>query len=422
MKSRPFPRRRFLKGLAIAPVGFAFSRLIAAEVATRAPQPASHGPIGRTVSVADEVKEYTDKETGARCMLLSGGGSDNVHLYFTSESFVEGSDRVVFGSNRTGKFQHYLLDIRAKKLTQLTEGENISPTKACLGLGGHLLYFDGPVLRSLKVDTLEDRDIYKVPDGYDPVLPTCTTKGDFIAFAYKEKRTVSTRTGVIYSDMAETFYQHPGCVIMRINTSNGTPVAVWGEHNWISHVLIHPTNPEQIVFCHEGGGLVSQRMFAVGVGSTSRKAKATPLFPMRDNEFTVHEYFTREGEVGFQYECEREGKMEYYNAFIRTDGTWIRTYKLPGPRPGHIQSNSTNTLAVGDRGFRNYEEKDGGNYMALMTHGNGIANLRRLCRYNPGPTQFSHGHPVFSRDDKWVIFNSRIGTKENVAMAEVGSI
>jgi hypothetical protein len=60
--------------------------------------------------------------------------------------------------------------------------------------------------------------------------------------------------------------------------------------------------------------------------------------------------------------------------------------------------------------------------MSLMTHNNGIANLRRLCRYTPGPTQFSHGHPVFSRDDKWVIFNSRIGTKENVAMAEVGSI
>ena len=421
MKARSFARRRFLRGLALAPAGLALSRLLAADAA-RSPQPASHGPIGRTFSVADEVKEYKDKETGARCRLLSGGGSDNVHLYFTSESFVEGSGRIVFGSNRTGKFQHYLLDIGAKKLTQLTDGENVYPTRACLGTGGHLLYFDGPALRSLKVDTLEDREIYRVPEGFDPVLPTCTTRGDFIAFAYKEKKSVSTRSGVIYSDMAETFYQHPGCVVMRVNTSNGQPVAVWGERNWISHVLIHPTDPDQIVFCHEGGGLVSQRMFFVKVGSTSRKAKSTPLFPMQEAEFTVHEYFTRQGEVGFQYEVQRDGKMEYYNAFIRTDGTWVRTYQLPGPRPGHIQSNSDNTLIVGDRGFRNYEEKDGGNYMSLMTHGNGIATLRRLCRYNPGPTQFSHGHPVFSRDDKWVIFNSRIGTKENVAMAEVGSI
>ena len=31
----------------------------------------------------------------------------------------------------------------------------------------------------------------------------------------------------------------------------------------------------------------------------------------RRGEFCVHEYFTREGEVGVQYEIEREGRMEY---------------------------------------------------------------------------------------------------------------
>lgn len=417
------PRRSFLKGLALAPAGLALSRALAAGTDGKAPQPASHGPLGRVFDVASEVKDYKDQETGARVMLLSGGGSDNVHLYFTSEGFVEGSDRVVFGSNRTGKFQLYVMDIRAKKLTQLTDGEDISPHRACLGLGGLVMYFDGSVLHTVKVDTLEDHDIYRVPEGFECELPTCTTKGDFVAFTYKEKRAVSTRTGVIYSDMAETFYQHPTCVIMRINTSTGQPVAVWGERNWISHVLIHPTDPERIVFCHEGGGLVAQRMFTVKVGgSTSHKAHATPLFPMADSEFTVHEYFTRQGEVGFQYEIEREGKMEYFNGFIRTDGSFVRTFRLPGPRPGHIQSNSDNTLVVGDRGFRSYEETDGGGFMSLMTHNNGMTNLRRLCRFQPGPTQYSHGHPVFSRDDKWVIFNSRIGTKENVAIAEVGSL
>jgi hypothetical protein len=134
-----------------------------------------------------------------------------------------------------------------------------------------------------------------------------------------------------------------------------------------------------------------------------------------------HEYFTREGEVGFQYEVERPGKMEYFNAFIRTDA-WIRQYRLPGLRPGHIQSHSDNTLIVGDRGFPSFDDKDGANYMSLMTHGNGIAHLGRLCRHQPGPTQPSHGHPVFSPDDRWVIFNSRLGPKENIAMADVTSI
>src|SRR5258707_1178301 len=103
---RPLPRRAFLKGLAAAPVCLSFARSFAAESA--APQPASNGPIGRVLDVADEVKEYKDKETGAR---------------------------VIFGSNRTGKFQHYMLEIKRRKLIQLTDGKDISPTKACLGRG-----------------------------------------------------------------------------------------------------------------------------------------------------------------------------------------------------------------------------------------------------------------------------------------------
>ncbi len=419
------PRRAFVKGLALAPLCLGLARLRGADApATAAPaRPASNGPIGRTISLADEMKELKDSETGAKVMLLTGGGSDNVHPYFTSEAFVSGSDHIVFGSNRTGKYQHYLMDIRGKKAVQLTDGAAIGPTMSCLSANGQYFYFDGPVLRALKLDTLEDREIYRVPDGFDPQLPTCTQSGDHVAFAYRQKQAVTTRTGVIYSDMAEIYHQHPPCVIMRIQTKNGLPDAVWGETNWISHVLIHPTDPNQIVFCHEGGGLVEQRMFFVNAGGGhEHRVVANPLYPMRSGEFTVHEYFTRQGEVGFQYEVNREGKMEYYNAFIRTDGTWIRQYRLPGPRPGHIQSNSDNSLCVGDRGFLSADDKTGSRYMSLMKHGNGIAYTRRLCQYQPGPTQFSHGHPVFSRDDQWVVFNSRLGPKENIAMADVTSL
>jgi len=417
--SRIHSRRAFVKGLALAPAFLALPRWARAE--TAGSRPVSHGPVGRTIDASSEIKEYKDKETGALVRLLTGDGSDNVHLYFTSESFVSGSDAIVFGSNRTGKFQHYLLEIKAKRLTQLTNGADIHPTRACLG-AGNLIYFDGPMMRLLKVDTLEDRELYRVPDGFEASLPTCTAKGDFAAFAYKEKLATSTSTNVIYSNMAETFYQHPGSVVMRIDTANGSPMAVWGERNWISHVLINPINPGQILFCHEGGGLVGQRMFMVDVHDHTQKAGATPLFSMHENEFTVHEYFTRGGEVGFQYEVKREGRMEYYDAFSRTDGTWVREYRLPGPRPGHIQSNTDNTLVVGDRGYLTENDKDGDYFMSLMTHENGNEHVRRLCRREPGDTQFSHGHPVFSLDDQWVLYNSRIGPKENIAMAAVTSM
>ncbi len=369
------------------------------------------------------MKEYKDQDTGARVMQLTGDGSDNVHLYFTSESFLGGgADRIVFGSNRSGRFQFYLLEIRERKLVQLTEAEKVSPQQACLSPRGKLFYFDGPALHVLQVDTLEDRELYRVPAGWRPSLATCTAGGEYVAFAYRQDLAVSTETGRIYSTMAETYFQRPVSVIMRVQVSNGQPAAVWGENAWISHVIIHPRQPDIILFCHEGGSHVAQRMWTVNAAQ-QRGRKAQPLYPQRPGEFCVHEYFTRTGEdVGFQYELERGGKREHYNAFIRPDGTWIRQYLLPGPRPGHIQSNTANTLVAGDRGYLSPDDRDGANFISLMTHADGRANVRRLCRYKPGDTQHSHGHPVFSLDDRWVLFNSRIGARENIFMADVHSI
>lgn len=402
-------RRLFLRQAAVMPF---LSLARAAVTAAR----------GRVQRIDSEIKEYKDPSTGARVMQLTGDGSHNVHLYFTSESFFgAGSDRVVFGSNRSGRFQFYMLEIRDRKLVQLTDGEKLEPQQACLSPAGRLFYFDGSVLRSLQVDTLDDRELYRVPEGWKSHLATCTADGAYVAFTYRENLSVSTETGRIYSTMAEMYHQHPACVIMRIQASNGQAVAAWGERMWISHVMIHPRRPDLILFCHEGGSNVSQRMWIVDA-SQERARKAQPLYPQRPNEFCVHEYFTRGGEVGFQYEVEREGKREYYNACIRPDGTWIRQYLLPGRRPGHIQSNTANTLVVGDCGYLGPDDRDGGNYMSLMKHANGLASVRRLCRRKPGETQHSHGHPVFSLDDRWVIFNSRIGDRENIFMADVESI
>jgi oligogalacturonide lyase len=419
-------RRSFLGGLTV-PMA---AGVVASEMdgplyaADQGPQAASVGGVkkapGKVQKVDSEVREYKDSDTGARVRQLTGDGSDNVHLYFTAESFADGSDRVIFGSNRSGRFQFYLLEIGDRRLVQLTDGEKVEPQQACLSKG-RLFYFDGPTLRCLELGSMEDRALYGVPKGWEPHLTSCTADGAYVAFAYGEDQTVSTETGRIYSTMAESFYQRPACVIMRIEAANGRAVAAWGERAWISHVIIHPKQPNLILFCHEGGSYSLQRMWTVDI-SHERGRQAQPLYPQKPNEYCVHEYFTREGEVGFQYEIEREGRVESYNAFVRPDGSWLRQYLLPGPRPWHIQSNTSNTLIVGDAGYLSPQDKDGLKYISLITHPNGHADVRRLCRYQVGGTQHSHGHPVFSLDDRWVLFNSRIGERDNIFMADVQSL
>ncbi len=370
-----------------------------------------------------KTEEYQDPDTGARVRRLTGDASDNVHLYFTSTSFLgDGAERIILSSDRVGERAYFMLEIEDARLIQVTEASETPFSQACLAPDGRLFAFRGRQLMVVDLDSLEAEELYHVPEGYSPALPTCTADGSHVAFAYREKLPVSTETGRIYSTMAERYYQHPGSVIIRVETESGAAEATWGERNWISHVCIHPTNPDLIMFCHEGGSHVQQRMWTIDL-SEGRGRQARPLFRQHFGEGCCHEYFTRTGEVGFQASLERDGRVEGYNCFVRPDGTWLRQYLLPGPRPGHIQSNSDNTLVIGDRGHLSDDDPEGGAFMSLIRHENGRGVVTRLCRHDTSwKTQISHPHPIFSPDDRWALYTSDAGGSCNVYMADVTSL
>ena len=370
-----------------------------------------------------QIEEYRDPDTGALVRRLTGDGSDNAHLYFTSSSFVgEGSDRVIISSDRGGGRAYYLLEIAERRMVQVTEASDTAFEHACLDPSGRLFAFRERSLMCVNLESMQAEEIYRVPEGFKRSLPTCTADGRYVAFGYQEDLRLSTEVGRIYSTMGELYYQHPASVVMRVDADSGEAVAAWGERNWISHVNIHPTNPDLIMFCHEGGSHVHQRMWTVDLTETIAR-KARPLFRQHLGESCCHEYFTRQGEVGFQCNAKHDGQSEGYNCFIRADGTWLRQFLLPGPRPGHIQSNSDNSLVVGDRGHLSRDDREGGAYMSLIRHANGRGEVTRLCRHDTSwTTQISHPHPIFSPDDRWALYTSDAGGACNVYMVDVTSI
>ena len=69
-----------------------------------------------------QIEEMTDRDTGARVRRLTGDGSDNAHLYFTSTSFLgDGSDRLIISSDRLGSRAYFLLDLAEERLVQVTD-------------------------------------------------------------------------------------------------------------------------------------------------------------------------------------------------------------------------------------------------------------------------------------------------------------
>ncbi len=379
---------------------------------------------GESVDVREQIREYADPDTGALVRQLTSDGSENDSMYFTTTSFVgDGADTILFRSDRSGVWEFYMLEIRAGRLVQVTEAESAGGAgRGCVDPAGRLFYHDGLMLKSVQLDSLAEEVLYTAPPGTRCALPSCTADGSHVAFTYVEDIPTSTESGVIYSTMGERYYQHPFSMIIRVDTSSGAAEAVWGERMWFSHVLIHPHEPEFVLFCHEGGSYVDQRMWTADMRD-GRRRSPRPLYHQHPSESCCHEYFTRDGEVGFQSSSTIDGESYGYNCFVRPDGTWLRQFLLPGQRPGHIQSNSDNSLVIGDRAHLSRDDSEGGAFMSLITHEGGRGVVKRLCRHDTSwKTQTSHPHPIFSPDDRWGLYSSDAGGACNVYMVDVTSI
>ncbi len=109
--------------------------------------------------------------------------------------------------------------------------------------------------------------------------------------------------------------------------------------------------------------------------------------------------------------------------FLDMHGSTVAKWKLPARRSGHIQSNSNNTLLVSD-GYHptpEFDYTEGQHSLALhRPDQEGNLSVERLCCSGTSwKTQASHPHPIFSPDDKQVLFSAETEGVNSVYLVDI---
>ena len=370
-----------------------------------------------------EYKTLKDPYTGVEFLKLTDSRGNTVHPYFTQPLFSSNGETILLTSDRTGEWQLYKLDIPDRIITQLTDDYQVHPHAPCLdGRNMIAYYWSGRLLKSVDLETLETSVIYIIPKGYLPTVLSITPNGRYLAFAFFEEFEVSSLKGRVYHRSLEYMYRRPRSLILRVDLKKEEVVPVWGESAWIAHVNISPVDPDIILFCHEGPWHLVQRMWIVRVSTH----EVWPLLRQkRFLERAGHEFFTNNGYVVAQYSRRSSPSSNdwvYYDVFINPVGEDMRRYRYPYLPPIHIKTNSKGDMAVGDRCYPTADFKKGDSYIGLIRYlEDGKVEQRPLCRHNTSwsRAQHSHPHPIFTPDDKWVIFSSNREGCCNVYMAPV---
>ncbi len=128
---------------------------------------AAVAPAAKTRTFPSEVLRYTDAVTEFPVERLTRPD----HSAWLPEPHCRIAPRrsnfVVYSSDRTGSPQIFRLDHKSGDSQQLTEATALN-TRAFTLLPGDrsLLYLDGPSLRLVALDSLKDREIYRIRDGW----------------------------------------------------------------------------------------------------------------------------------------------------------------------------------------------------------------------------------------------------------------
>jgi len=191
---------------------------------------------------------------------------------------------------------------------------------------------------------------------------------------------------------------------------------VFTDSAWLNHVQFSPTDPNLLMFCHEGPWHKVDRIWTINIKSGNIK-----LIHKRtmDMEIAGHEWFSPDGNrIWFDLQMPR-GKMFFVGGADVQTGVETK-YQLQRDKWSvHYTISSDQRLFAGDGGDSSSVAKaKDGKWIYLFTPvGNTFQSEKlvsmRYHKYKLEPNVH------FSPDGKWVIFRANFEGEENVYAVEI---
>lgn len=277
-------------------------------------------------------REWIDKDTGHLVRRLSGPTGPISNWYFHNNPFIaqqggEG-DRMVFTNQVDGVAQAFTLNLKDGKTEQIT---NDPAQKRVLPMIARttreVLYQAGDTLYATSVDTKKTRKLYTFPEGQRGGFATINADGTVLAGSVAAPEQVEIgRKYPKKSDYFDRIYDaHLLNSIFTIDIASSEMKTVHSENNWLGHIQFSPTDPDILMFCHEGPWHKVDRIWRYNLKDRSTTLMHKRTMPM---EIAGHEGFSPDGRtIWFDLQKPRGEKFYFAGADVAS-GREVASYAL----------------------------------------------------------------------------------------------
>ena len=364
-----------------------------------------------------ELRVYEDPRTGIEVKQLTNYRAHSHHYYFTNDGWYANESKLIVASDRENKSNLFSIDLSSYEITQLTDltplplPREVEFMRACANPVKDEAYFwYGLDLIALDLNTLAQRAIYRMPDGYDVSMVNCSVDGRHVYCSISEDMSHKFRVDLLrgYVGFRETWAAMPHSQVVQVAVDGSGSKAIWEENYWVGHVNTSPRHAHLLTFCHEGPWQeVDNRIWGLNA-ETGEVWKIRPT--TEKGERVGHEYWHADGEMIGYHGAYANG--EEFFGHIRYDNTGRIEVPFPTIKSGHGHFFSNDLQLV---------VSDVGPTVDLWQwDGQGYGDARALCSHDSSfKTQQQHVHPRFNGAATQVVFTSDVSGYGNVYLVDM---
>jgi oligogalacturonide lyase len=391
------------------------------------------------LSAADVPREWIDPDTGHRVVRISDQ-PDSASLYFHQNTYTPEGDKMIFDAPR---------GIVAVDLKTLGDGpprldvvvSNVSPI--AMAFKSREVYFrrDGTLLAA-NVDTHAVREItsrrvnaincdetfaVNAINAEDPSGKT--PKPEPRKIIPQRERMFGTRTNLTpeeldaaqKEDRLSRRLTDPRCMaFVFTNLKTGGSTTNGYQYAWLNHLQFSPTDPNLLLFCHEGTWHEVDRIWTIrtdGSGLTLRHKRSM------DMEIAGHEFWSHDGKT-IWCDLQTPRSQEFWIAGVNLETGKETRYKLERDWWSvHYNVSRDGKLFAGDGGDPGQVAfaKDGMWINLFTPQPDGTIKRERLVNLSKQDYHAGDGEPNVSitPDNKWVVFRANIHGLVQVYAVEI---
>ena len=373
--------------------------------------------------------EWIDPDTGHRVVRLSHeDGSQSA--YFHQHEFTPDGGKLIF----TAPSGLYTVNLQTREIEQIRSDRTWF---ICAGRKtGKAYYFqrdeEGQSLWAVDPITKADQKVIDIPEGLSIANINCDEtlaggKIDLKPVDWRNHANTGHRPGFGTANTDRDMQ------LITLNLETGEVKKFNRSNAWLNHIQFSPTDPQQILFCHEGTWELMNRTWIIRTDGTG----LTNVHPRTMNrEINGHEFFSPDGK-SILYDLQTPRSHVFWVAQYEIETgqrTWYHLLKREWSV--HFNVSPDQTLFCGDGGGPNsVAAGDNGQWVYLFRPHiippvtGGVSDPNQLIRSGYFESErlvnlAKHNYDLepncqFTPDGKWIVFRSNMLGPTHVYMVEV---